>query len=79
MNIDNISNTIRNSHVRITDHTYDVLFDDILTYEEMYSSVVQGKVIEDYPNDKPYPCLSIDVMKRAYKSIITLVGGIILS
>lgn len=58
MNIENIINSIRNSRVRITDHADEKAVDDNLTNEEIYSSVVQGEVIEDYPNDKPYPsCL----------------------
>ena len=58
MDIENIIDAIRNSRVRITDHADEEAFDDSLTYEEIYSSVIQGEVIEDYPNDKPYPsCL----------------------
>lgn len=58
MDIENIINAIRGSRVRITDHADEEIFDDSLTYEEIYSSVIQGEVIEDYPNDKPYPsCL----------------------
>jgi len=58
MVIGDILNAIRNSRVRITDHADEEAFDDGLTYEEIYSSVVQGEVIEDYPKDKPYPsCL----------------------
>jgi len=58
MDIANIINAIRDSQVRITDHADEEAFDDRLTYEEIYSSVIQGEVIEDYPNDKPYPsCL----------------------
>ncbi|MCD6297132.1 MAG: DUF4258 domain-containing protein [Deltaproteobacteria bacterium] len=58
MNIENVINAIRNSYVRITDHADEEAFDDALTYEEIYSSVIQGEIIEDYPNDKPYPsCL----------------------
>jgi hypothetical protein len=58
MDIENIFNAIRTSRVRITDHADEEAFADSLTYEEIYSSVIQGEIIEDYPNDKPYPsCL----------------------
>ena len=58
MNIESIVNAIRSSRVRITDHAVEEAFDDSLTYEEIYSSVIQGEIIENYPNDKPYPsCL----------------------
>ena len=38
----------------LTPLVYEEVFDDSLTYEEIYSSVIQGEIIEDYPNDKPY-------------------------
>jgi len=58
MEIENIVNAIRNSRLRITDHADEEAFDDNLAYEEIYFSVIHGKVIENYPNDKPYPsCL----------------------
>ena len=58
MDIGNIINAIRSSRVRITDHADEEAFDDILTYDEIYASVIQGDVIEDYLNDTPYPsCL----------------------
>ena len=58
MDIENIINAIRENRVRITDHADEEAFDDSLTYDEIYYSVIQGEVIEDYSNDKPYPsCL----------------------
>lgn len=58
MDIENIVDAIRNSRVRITDHADEEAFDDDLTFEEIYFSVMHGEVIEDYPTDKPYPsCL----------------------
>jgi len=58
MDIENLINSIRNSRVRITDHADNEAVDDGLTFEEIYFSVMHGEVIEDYPNDKPYPsCL----------------------
>ncbi|MBI1745763.1 MAG: DUF4258 domain-containing protein [Acidobacteria bacterium] len=58
MDIENIIDAIRNNRVRITDHADEEAFNDGLTFEEIYFSVMHGEVIEDYPNDKPYPsCL----------------------
>ena len=58
MDIENIIDAIRKNRVRITDHADEEAFDDDLTFEEIYFSVIHGEVIEDYPNDKPYPsCL----------------------
>jgi hypothetical protein len=58
MDIENIVVSITNSQVRITDHADEEAVNDGLTFEEIYFSVMQGEIIEDYPNDKPYPsCL----------------------
>ena len=58
MDIENLIVAIRNSRVRITDHADDEAVDDELTFDEIYFSVMHGEIIEDYPNDKPYPsCL----------------------
>lgn len=53
MDIENIIDAIRNNRVKITDHADEEAFDDGLTFEEIYLSVIHGEVIEDYPNDKP--------------------------
>ena len=58
MNIEHIIEAIRAGRVRITDHADEEAVDDDLTFEEIYSSVLQGEIIEDYPTDKPFPsCL----------------------
>jgi hypothetical protein len=60
MDIENLINAIRNSRLRITDHADEEAVDDGLTFDEIYFSVIHDEVIEDYPNDKPYPsCLII--------------------
>jgi len=58
MDIEIVNKAIRDSRVRITDHADEEAVDDGLTFEEIYFSVMHGEVIEDYPNDNPYPsCL----------------------
>lgn len=58
MDIDNIIEAIRNNRIRITDHADEEAENDQLTFDEIYFSVLNGEVIEDYPDDKPYPsCL----------------------
>ncbi|MEE2717829.1 MAG: DUF4258 domain-containing protein [SAR324 cluster bacterium] len=58
MEIESIVQAIRETQVRITNHADEEAVDDNLTYEEIYTSVIQGEIIEDYPTDKPYPsCL----------------------
>lgn len=58
MNINNLINAIRNSRVRITNHADEEAADDNLSFEEIYFSVIHGNIIENYPDDFPYPsCL----------------------
>ncbi|TVL98865.1 MAG: hypothetical protein CV087_20100 [Candidatus Brocadia sp. WS118] len=58
MNIVNIIEAIQANLVRITDHADEEAEADKLTFDEVYFSVFHGEIIEDYPNDKPYPsCL----------------------
>ena len=45
MDIENIISAIRESRVRITDHADEEAFDDGLTYDEIYYSIIQGEVI----------------------------------
>lgn len=56
--IEDIIAAIRKRHVRITDHADEEAVDDDLTFDEIYYSVTQGEIIEDYPTDRPFPsCL----------------------
>ncbi len=58
MDIGNIIDAIRDSRIRITDHADEEASDDRLRLEDIYFSVMHGEVIEDYPDDKPFPsCL----------------------
>ncbi len=58
MEVTDIQNAIKEGHIRITDHADEEAQNDKLTYDEIYFSVLAGKIIEDYADDKPYPsCL----------------------
>jgi len=58
MNISNIIDAIRAKRIRITDHADEETEADQLTFDEVFFSVLNGEIIEDYPNDTPYPiCL----------------------
>jgi hypothetical protein len=58
MNLQDIVNAIRQKQIRITDHADEESHADHLTFDEVFFSVLQGEIIEDYPTDKPYPsCL----------------------
>jgi len=58
MKIDDIIVSIRRNRIRITDHADEEAYSDNLGFEEIFLSVFNGEIIENYPDDKPYPsCL----------------------
>lgn len=58
MDINDIIEAIRVNRIRITDHADEEVQADNLSFDEIFLSVFQGEIIEDYPTDKPYPsCL----------------------
>jgi hypothetical protein len=64
LNIDDIVAAIHGNRIRITDHADEEAFSDKLTYKDIFNSILQGGVIENYPDDKPYPsCLIFGLNK----------------
>ncbi|HEY84187.1 MAG TPA: DUF4258 domain-containing protein [Chloroflexi bacterium] len=58
MKINDIIDAIRAGKIRITDHADEEAQADRLSFDEIFYSVFQGEIIEDYQDDKPYPsCL----------------------
>jgi hypothetical protein len=58
MRIEDIVDAIRHNRIRITDHADEEAQADGLSFDEVFFSVLHGEVIEDYPDDWPYPsCL----------------------
>ena len=58
MDINWIIDALHSKKLRITDHAYEEAESDGLSYDEIYASVLNGEIIEDYHDDKPYPsCL----------------------
>ncbi len=58
MTIDEIVDAVRNNRLRITDHADEEAQADKLAFDEIFFSVLQGEIIEEYPSDKPFPsCL----------------------
>jgi len=55
VNVREIITAIQEHRIRITDHADEEAQADGLTFDEIFFSVLQGEVIEDYPADKPYP------------------------
>ncbi len=58
MRIEEIINAIRQNRIRISDHADEEAQVDHISFDEIFLSVLQGEIIEDYPEDAPYPsCL----------------------
>jgi hypothetical protein len=58
VDIQKIIAAITDNHVRITDHADEEAQADHLSFNEIFGSVFRGEVIEEYPDDWPYPsCL----------------------
>ena len=56
--IEDIIESIKDGRIRITDHADDEAQNDNLLFEDIFISVQKGEIIEQYPDDKPYPsCL----------------------
>jgi hypothetical protein len=55
---DEIIAAIEAQQVLVTRHARERLTQRQVTFDEICSSVIQGSIIEDYPDDTPYPsCL----------------------
>lgn len=58
LSIDKIIDALRKDKIRITDHADEEAHADNLSFDEIFISVVNGKILENYPDDKPFPsCL----------------------
>ena len=58
MKLIDIINAIRQDKIRISDHADEEAHSDKLSFDEVFTSIFQGEIIEYYPKDKPYPsCL----------------------
>ena len=56
--IEEVIGAIRHDRIRITDHADEEAQADQLSFDEIFASVLQSEVIENYPDDRPLPsCL----------------------
>lgn len=58
MDIEDITGAIRGDRILVTDHADEEAQADRLSFDEVFTSALHGEVIEEYPDDSPYPsCL----------------------
>ena len=56
--ITEINSAVRNGNIFYTGHADDEMTKDNLTAKNVETAILNGKIIENYPNDKPLPsCL----------------------
>jgi hypothetical protein len=53
-----IAEAVRKGYIRITDHADEEAVADQVSVQQALNGIGRGEIIEQYPNDKPYPsCL----------------------
>ncbi len=58
ISIEDIIESIKAGKIKITEHADEEAQADNLPFEDIFTSVSRGEIIEQYPDDKPYPsCL----------------------
>jgi hypothetical protein len=56
--IEAITENIKDKRYRITDHAEEEAYDDRIPLSEILNTIRTGEILEQYPDDKPYPsCL----------------------
>ena len=65
MRVEDLVQSIRENRVRITDHADEEARADELFLDEVFSSIPEGEIIEDYPDGRPFPsCLVFGTTSR---------------
>jgi len=72
MNLNAIVQAIENHKIRISDHAVEEAENDHLLFIEIFYSVRHGEIIENYPNDRPFPSCLIFGMTRKNEPIHTV-------
>ncbi|WP_456475866.1 DUF4258 domain-containing protein [Candidatus Pyrohabitans sp.] len=70
--INPIKDAIKSGRINITEHADEELANDEISNESLYYSVLHGEIIEEYPDDFPFPsCLIFgrDQQDRAIHSV----------
>ena len=75
LNIDDIKSLCKDDTIKATQHFTDRLLKRGIEYDDIIHAVMNGEIIEQYPNDYPYPSgliLGFDSKKRPLHVVIGL-------
>jgi len=76
--LEKIKSAIVKGRINMTDHADEELANNEILDEDLFHSALHGEIIEDYPDDKPFPsCLVYDKDQKG--GIYTVFGHILLS
>ncbi len=65
MKILTIIKSVRAKRVNITHHAKEEAKNDLLLLDDIFKSIYNGEIIEDYPPDKPFPsCLIMAILRE---------------
>ncbi|MBW1997710.1 MAG: DUF4258 domain-containing protein [Deltaproteobacteria bacterium] len=65
MAIEDIIRSIKENKFRVTDHADEEASNDGISLREAFETIANGQIIEQYPDDKPFPsCLLFSKLKK---------------
>lgn len=74
MTIETVRNVLENGHFYVSGHAMKRMEERNISMEEIEDAILHGKIIEDYPNDFPFPsCLILNCLLRG-KPLHIVVG-----
>lgn len=74
MNIEDLRKLCTDETIQISDHYYKRCVERKITYNDIKNCILHGEIIEDYPNDYPFP--SALVLECDFGNPLHVVAGL---
>ena len=74
MDINDIRDALLNGRFEFTFHANGAIWDDQISHDEISGSVLNGEIIEDYPDDMPFPSCLVYGSTRSGNPLHTVWG-----
>ena len=76
LSIDDIRALCHDETIRMTDHAINRCRERSIKYDEITAAILSGEIIEQYPEDFPYPsCLILGTVASGPLHVVAGVGG----